>query len=119
MSCFAERFALLRKQAGLSQIEIAKRLRVSSGTIGNYESGLRVPRSEKLSEIADFFNVEVDYLLGHTDEKPEFSLEERWIIDLYRLAVDYDKSAVKNILWKYDAQLQLKKAELSSSQQVG
>ena len=32
---------------------------------------------EDLEAIADFFNVELDYLCGRTDEKPDFSLEEQ------------------------------------------
>lgn len=33
-----------------------------------YEAGNRVPHREDLENIADFFNVDIDYLLGRTDK---------------------------------------------------
>ena len=102
MSSFAERLKLLRTDSGLTQIELADRLGFSKGTIGNYEAGLRTARGDDLENIADFFNVELDYLMGRTDTRPEYSLEEQWILSCYRNADKDTQSAIKMILRKYD-----------------
>ena len=70
---------------GLTQEEIAKRLGVSKGTVGNYESGAREPKDfETLEMIADFFNCDIDFLIGRKNTRPEYTLEEMTIIELYR-----------------------------------
>lgn len=103
MSIFAERFKMLRIETGLTQEELATKLQVSKGAIGNYESGFREPRTlEDLENIADFFNVDLDYLVGRTNSRPEFSLEEKWIIECYRSADNDTKTGIKAILRRYD-----------------
>lgn len=56
----------LRTERGLTQDELSKALKVSRSTIGMYENGSREPDYETLESIADFFNVDIDYLLGRT-----------------------------------------------------
>lgn len=102
MSTFAIRLVELRNEKGLSQHQLASALRMSHGTIGNYESGKRFPRYEDLEAIADFFNVELDYLCGRIDTKPEFSLEEQWIAQCYRNADADTKLAIKTLLKRFD-----------------
>lgn len=57
------RIAALRRNAGLSQAELAKRLQVSASAIGMYEQGRREPAADTLVALADTFHVSVDYLL--------------------------------------------------------
>lgn len=61
---FAERLRDLRTQKGLSQVGLAKQLGLSNSTISMYERGEREPDFETLDLIGDFFNVDVNYLLG-------------------------------------------------------
>lgn len=61
---FKDRLKELRTMRGLSQVELADKLEVSKSTIGAYETGDRSPSREGLEQIADFFNVDMDYLLG-------------------------------------------------------
>ena len=56
----------LRTARSLTQDELSKQLKISSSTIGMYEKGAREPDFETLELIADFFNVDIDYLLGRT-----------------------------------------------------
>lgn len=63
----SERLKQLRKRDGLSQTEFAKKFNISTGTIGNWETGAREPDASTMMKIAKFFNVTVDYLLGETD----------------------------------------------------
>lgn len=63
----------LREEKGISQQELATAIGVAQSAVGNWESGLREPRSLKqLEQIADFFGVSTDYLLGRegAQEKP-------------------------------------------------
>lgn len=102
MATFADRLKNLRNAAGMSQHELADKLGISHGAIGNYESGARMPRYDMLEAFADVFNVEINYLLGKTNERPEYSLEEAWIISCYRRADSDTREAVKFMLRRYD-----------------
>ena len=54
----------LREGKDISQAKLAKDLGVAASTIGMYESGRREPDYEMLEKIADYFNVNIDLLLG-------------------------------------------------------
>ena len=58
----------LRKQKGLSQVELALRLHVVRQTISKWESGLSVPDSYLLINLANELDVSVSVLLGETIE---------------------------------------------------
>ena len=66
MANFQSVLKLLRKSKGLTQDDLAKALKVSRSTIGMYENGSREPDYETTEAIADYFNVDIDYLLGRT-----------------------------------------------------
>ena len=53
----------LRNKSGLTQNEIATRLGVSGQTILNWENGIYEPKISQLIQLADLFNVTVDYLV--------------------------------------------------------
>lgn len=59
----------LRTQKGLSQQEFASIIHSAQNTVSQWESGKRDADSKTIQEIADYFNVSVDYLLGR-DTKP-------------------------------------------------
>lgn len=61
---FKDRLKSLRQSANLTQSELADKLKVSASTISMYEVGERKPSFEVLEQIADFFNVDTDYLRG-------------------------------------------------------
>lgn len=67
MADFSERFRLLRAAKGFSQQKLADLLNVSKSTVNMYERGERKPGIDQLEAIADFFNVDMDYLSGKTD----------------------------------------------------
>lgn len=62
-----DRLKELRTMKGLSQVALAEALGVSKSIIGAYETGDRKPSYEILEELADFFNVSMDYLTGKED----------------------------------------------------
>ena len=53
----------LRIKSGMTQNEIATKLGVSGQTILNWENGIYEPKISQLIELADLFNVTVDYLI--------------------------------------------------------
>lgn len=67
MSKFSDRFKQLRKQRNLSQQDLANQLGYTKSRVNMYERGEREPSYEVLEEIADYFNVDLDYLHGKSD----------------------------------------------------
>ena len=68
MGEFSKVFKHLRQAKGLSQESAAKCLGVSRSAVSMWEVGAREPDFDTLELIADFFNVDTDYLLGRTDK---------------------------------------------------
>lgn len=70
------RIAALRREAGLSQTELAQKLGISASAVGMYEQSRREPSVQMLLRLADEFGVSVDYLLtGHAPQK-QWELEQ-------------------------------------------
>lgn len=57
----------LRKEKGLTQIALQMQTGIEQALISKYENGERIPPTETLIILADFFNTNIDYLLGRTD----------------------------------------------------
>ncbi|RHW37289.1 XRE family transcriptional regulator [Neobacillus notoginsengisoli] len=65
---FSERLKELREKRGLTQEALADLLKVPRSTITHYENNPdRRPRQKRMNEIADFFGVSVDYLIGRAN----------------------------------------------------
>lgn len=62
----------LRKDHGDTQADLAKYLGISRSAISMYESGEREPDFETLEAIADYFNVNMDFLLGQTEDPYDY-----------------------------------------------
>jgi repressor LexA len=69
MPKFNDRLKLLRREAGLSQQDFANQLKISKSSVNMYERGEREPGIETLEAIADYFNVDMDYLLGKSEHR--------------------------------------------------
>ncbi|WP_288572018.1 helix-turn-helix domain-containing protein [uncultured Weissella sp.] len=55
----------LRKQRRDTLQNVADAIGVSNGTVANYENEKREPNIATLIKLADYFDVSVDYLIGH------------------------------------------------------
>lgn len=98
----------LRTSHNLTQDGLAKKLKISRSTVGMYEKGAREPDFETLELIADFFNVDTDYLLGRTTKTtyiPTFQYQtagEETLVLSYRELNDINKKKsvtyTKNLL---------------------
>lgn len=62
-----QRLVLLRQENKMTQEELGKIIGVSKAAISKYEKGLVKPSVSSLWDMADFFNVSVDYLIGKSD----------------------------------------------------
>ena len=67
MSKFKEKLIELRKERGISQMQLAKEIKFSRTAIASWETGVREPSFDTLIMIAKYFNVSTDYLLGLED----------------------------------------------------
>ncbi|WP_175631865.1 helix-turn-helix domain-containing protein [Virgibacillus siamensis] len=77
---FSDRLKKLRKEKGISQEKLADELNINRTSIVHYENNAkRIPRNQRLQEIADFFGVSVDYLLDRSDNK-DYTSEERLLL---------------------------------------
>lgn len=62
-----KRIRELRKKRGLSQDRLANEMSINIKTLRRYEVGEHNPRVAILIELADYFNVSIDYLVGRSD----------------------------------------------------
>lgn len=60
----------LRKERKLTQIALQMKTGIEQALLSKYETGERVPPTETLILLADFYSVSIDYILCRTD-KPE------------------------------------------------
>ena len=82
MSKFHLRLRELRNSKGLSQQALADALKISKSSINMYERGEREPGIETLEAIADYFNIDMDYLIG-SSSVPNRAMMKQSDIDSY------------------------------------
>ena len=68
---FSERLKELRKQAHLTQVELASKLGIVQSSYADWERGKKKPTQDNLVKIAQILNVSVDYLVGNSKEKSD------------------------------------------------
>lgn len=87
----------LRKSKGLTQVDMAKLLKITPQAYSLYETNKNNINNETLCILADFFEVSTDYLLGRQESIPSFLSEnERYVIELYRSLDDRAKDNYTN-----------------------
>lgn len=89
---FANRLKTLRKLKGYTQKDFSKIIGVKQTTVSNYEKGLRFPDLDKLNQIANIFNVSVDYLIGRNEIDNEIIDGEKYKLlnkEDYKTVLDY------------------------------
>ena len=96
---FGQVLKLLRTESDLTQKQLADVLGVSESTVGMYERGQREPAFEMLEAIADYFNVDMDYLTGRSPIRRETSYNSPadWI-QLFGKDPDLDSEFIR--LWR-------------------
>ena len=57
----------LRKSKGYTQIALQMKTGIEQALLSKFENGDRVPPTETLVRLADFYDVSIDYILCRTD----------------------------------------------------
>ena len=65
-----ERITTLRKEKDISQTELAKRLNVSRQAVSKWEQGTSTPDTERLIQLAEILDTEVEYLATGVHPEP-------------------------------------------------
>ena len=62
-----QRLRQIRKAKGYTQIRVQMETGIEQALLSKYENGERIPPTETLLKLADFYHVSLDYLLCRTD----------------------------------------------------
>jgi transcriptional regulator with XRE-family HTH domain len=100
MSDFPSILKGLRKRIHISQKELADALGISRSTIAMYESGDREPSFELMETIADYFNVDMNFLYGIDGPQPPRIYNDPHITEI--LTKLSDRSDLRALLSVYD-----------------
>lgn len=73
---FKERLKNLRKEKKYTQVMLSEMLNYGYTAIANYESGRNEPSIADLKKIAAIFDVSLDYLLGVSDTRQPYVMDE-------------------------------------------
>lgn len=87
----ADKIKILREKKGITQSELAANLGITRSAVNAWEMGITVPSTQYVVELAKFFNVSADYLLGlsSTSTISVDGLNEREIASLVEIAECY------------------------------
>ncbi|EFI83391.1 helix-turn-helix domain-containing protein [Listeria grayi] len=95
MPILSQRLTLLRENQGWSKAETARRLGLKApSTYGNWEYGIREPDLQMVANIAELYDVSVDYLIGQDDETDAQGNVLNVDIQLERLCMDLKGSSL-------------------------
>ncbi len=59
----------LREEKGITQIALQMKTGIEQALLSKFENGERVPPTETLMRLADFYDVSMDYIMCRTDKK--------------------------------------------------
>lgn len=71
--CMQNNLRKLRRERGLTQIALQMKTGIDQALISKFESGERIPPTDALLILADFYGVSIDYILMRTDN-PEIHI---------------------------------------------
>lgn len=81
----------LREDLDLRQIDVSNATGIDQKTLSNYETGKTNPDSYALIRLAEFFNVTVDYLLGHSPSTTEYRKDILDRLEIIEKEINYIK----------------------------
>ncbi len=116
-----ERLKSFRESLGMTQAEFSKTLGLAKTTYNNYETGIREPKSDFWTAIAQTYDVTIDYLMGFSNNpypsnKVVLSIPEETHIKKYRTLDGYGKDIVDTVLDKESARCTAQKARAARCQ---
>lgn len=93
----------IRKEQGLSQLELAKKCNLSKMTISHYETNTANPPLDKIELIADALNIKVAELFNNENSNKEKNKHENIDIRVLKKILNIQKLPLKeqNKIWEY------------------
>jgi transcriptional regulator with XRE-family HTH domain len=95
-----DRIRTLANAQGLSLPALEVKLNLGNGTISRWSKS--APNTDKLSRVADYFHVSLDYLLGRAEknplDKPEPTEREQRILEALRAKTPAEQKALLTLL---------------------
>ena len=93
---FGSKIKQLRRDRCLTQIELAQKMNVSQAAVAGWEKNVNFPNVSTLQELARFFGVSTDYLLGN--DNPHFNSSETTLVENYRRLSDVNKRFINTMI---------------------
>lgn len=103
MISFGKKIALLRKDLGLSQTELAKKINTSVSVISRYERDEMAPSIDTAKKLADVLGSTVGYLLGENDEANIFKEPE--ILSRFKALKEFSSDEKEKVFFALDAMI--------------
>jgi len=79
---FSKRLKQLRKESNKTQEEVAKEIKITRATLSRYETGEFEPPITTVMDLANFFNVSLDWLAGNSEIKDP-NINSNRLLELY------------------------------------
>lgn len=77
MAIIGKRLKTARENVKMTQMNAAKKLGISNGTLSGYERNYRDPDTEILNNMANLYGVSVEWLMGRTDNITEVTPQSK------------------------------------------
>ena len=95
-----ERFEELLKDTGKTAYKVSKDTGISTATLTSWKQGKYTPKPDKLKLIADYFGVQIEYLIGESEYKTKEEMFNAWDAEFKTLStqvndMDVNKKGVK------------------------
>lgn len=93
---YYENFEKLCEQRNVKPAHVSRETGVKTATLTSWKKGVYTPKQDKLQQIADYFNVTLEYLMTGEEKKSSFSEESAKLVGKIRNDKD-----LSNALEKY------------------
>lgn len=105
LETMGERLQQLRKNIGLTQADLAKKIGISHTQMARYEIKNIYPPADVLKELSEVFGTTIDYLvMGDTESKAQASLKDAELINQFKkisALPEEEKSVVLKMITAY------------------
>lgn len=105
------RLKMLRREKGITQKKLAEIVGTTQQSINKYENHNIEPDISTLITMADYFNISVDYLIGHSEsrqteeltERQQLYIDETALLEGYCKLNDKEKESIRLIIENYNS----------------
>lgn len=97
---FAANLAELRKQSGMTQLELAEKLSYSDKSISKWERGDGLPDLFVATKLSELFNVTVDELIGEKEPHKPFIFRNKVITTILSISIAWLAALVLFFLFR-------------------